>query len=768
MSPKNFLRGRFRRPHGSSSISRAAGTLSRGLKGTGSFLTRNFWLWPLIGFTLLAIIGTSIHSSIESTMKSSMQSELQTLLEVETAMLRTWLTSQEGNAESAANNINVRMLTLRLLGEEPSLMGVAKDTAILETANGDLHAQLAKLISPALSAHDYTGYVLLNRKGEVISASETELVGQSDVEPFKDWLAKSSSGDPTVSRPFRSVAAILDDAGQRRTGVPTMFVAAPVRDSNFQVMAVLAMRIPPQDEFTRILQLGRIGDSGETYAFNRQGIMISNSRFDEALILLGLIPDIEDANSLLHVQIRDPQGNMTEGFRPAMRRAEQPLTKMVESATHGNSTVDVEGYNDYRGVPVVGAWTWLPDYGFGVATEQDVAEAYRPLTILKRAFWAMLTLLLATSIAILAFSLVIARLQRKAREAAIEARQLGQYELEEKLGEGAMGVVYRGRHAMLRRPTAIKLINSDNVSDRSIQRFEREVQITSQLNNPSTIAIFDYGRTPEDVFYYAMEFLDGVDLHELVKEYGPQDPARIIYIMLQVCDSLAEAHGHGLVHRDIKPANIMLNRRGAKSDVVKVLDFGLVKERDDNKGAALVGTPLYMSPESIQAPDSIDGGSDLYALGAVGYFLATGAPVFLAETIREICNKQIKEIPVPLCRKIPEFPEDLDGIIMGCLEKDRARRPQSAKELARQLKRCSMAANWDSDAADRWWARHDRQTSQVSVKFGSSAAPVSSKANDPPPADSVSATLDPPQKLDKFSLEEDVNSEDLDDLPDLP
>jgi len=342
----------------------------------------------------------------------------------------------------------------------------------------DVHLKFTKLLAPSLSAHDYTGFILANRKGEIIAASESELVGRDDIAPYKDWLAKVVDGKPTVSRPFPSVAPILDERGRRRTEVPTMFVAAPVRDNNFQVVAVLALRTRPEKEFTRILQLGRIGDSGETYAFDEAGVMISNSRFDKDLILLGMIPDKEGSKSLLQIQIRDPAGNMTEGFRPSVRRSEQNLTKMAESATQGISDVDVEGYNDYRGVPVVGAWSWLPDYGFGVTTEQDVAEAYQPLTILKGAFWGLLVLLMATSIAILVFSVLVSRLQRKAREAAIEAKQLGQYQLEEKLGEGGMGVVYRGKHAMLRRPTAIKLINADKVTERSIQNFEREVQIT--------------------------------------------------------------------------------------------------------------------------------------------------------------------------------------------------------------------------------------------------------------------------------------------------
>ena len=660
-------------------------------------------------------------------MKNSLQSELQTLLEVETAMLETWLADQEGNAESLANNINVRMMSLEILGEGQAVLPTIQsnkrptpdEPVPMESRSrqkdgqeNGVDAKFAKLLAPSLSAHDYTGFILSNRKGKVIAASESELVDRDDIAPYKDWLAKVVDGSPTVSRPFPSVAAIMDDKGRRRTEVPTMFVAAPVRDNNFQVVAVLALRTRPEKEFTRILQLGRIGDSGETYAFDEAGVMISNSRFDKDLILLGMIADKEGSKSLLQIQIRDPAGNMTEGFRPKVRRSEQNLTKMAESATQGFSDVDVEGYNDYRGVPVVGAWSWLPDYGFGVTTEQDVAEAYRPLTILKRAFWGLLILLMATSVAIFVFSIMVSRLQRKAREAAIEAKQLGQYQLEDKLGEGGMGVVYRGKHSMLRRPTAIKLINADKVTERSIQNFEREVQITSQLNHPNTVAVYDYGRTPEGVFYYAMEYLDGIELNDLVEEYGPLEPALIIYIVSQICDSLYEAHSHGLVHRDIKPANIMINWRGGKSDVVKVLDFGLVLARGDHQNSKrLAGTPLYMSPESIQAPTSVNACSDIYAVGGVAYYLATGRPMFSANSIAEVCNMQISDAPTPPSEIVKDFPEDLEAVILNCLEKDSSRRPQSARDLARQLHSCKDASGWNSDAAERWWGRHDRKRS---------------------------------------------------------
>jgi serine/threonine-protein kinase len=290
-----------------------------------------------------------------------------------------------------------------------------------------------------------------------------------------------------------------------------------------------------------------------------------------------------------------------------------------------------------------------------------------------------------------------------------EIGKLGQYTLAEKLGEGGMGTVYRATHAMLRRPAAIKLLQPDRSSAADLARFEREVQLTTRLTHPNTISIFDYGRTPEGVFYYVMEYLDGMDLDRLVASEGPLEPARVIRILCQVSGALAEAHALGLVHRDIKPANIVLTERADEPDVVKVVDFGLVRTLEksdaDSTTAAVAGTPMYMAPEAVTSAAPIDGRADLYALGAVAYHLLTGTHVFEGKTIVEVCGKHVFEPPEPPSRRLRKpLPADLERIVLACLAKKPEDRPASASALRESLIACEDAPRYDAAAARKWWS----------------------------------------------------------------
>jgi eukaryotic-like serine/threonine-protein kinase len=268
--------------------------------------------------------------------------------------------------------------------------------------------------------------------------------------------------------------------------------------------------------------------------------------------------------------------------------------------------------------------------------------------------------------------------------------------------------VYKAKHALLRRPTAIKLLHSADATHAAVARFEREVQLTSQLEHPNTIAIYDYGRTPEGTFYYAMEYLDGITLEDLVIAQGPLPEGRVIFVLRQVCGALAEAHGIGLIHRDVKPANIVLNHRGGLADFVKVLDFGLVKAVVGSAQLTaqdmVIGTPLYMAPEAIEHPEKIDHRTDIYAVGAVGYFLLTGAPVFSGKDTLEICRRHIKDQPQPPSERInrPVSP-DLEALILRCLAKKPDDRPATAMLLVEELGRCAAAGTWARADAETWW-----------------------------------------------------------------
>jgi len=299
------------------------------------------------------------------------------------------------------------------------------------------------------------------------------------------------------------------------------------------------------------------------------------------------------------------------------------------------------------------------------------------------------------------------------RQTVTAAMQLGQYTLDRKIGEGGMGAVYRAHHLLLRRPTAIKLLLPDRVGTDNLARFEREVQHMSQLTHPNTVAVFDYGRSPDGVFYYAMEYLGGgIDLEKLVRDHGPQPAGRVAHILAQVCGALQEAHDNNLVHRDVKPANIILCERGGMPDVAKVVDFGLVKEFTHDPGSsaqAVVGTPAYLAPEIVTDPTAIGPAADLYALGAVGYFLLTGRRVFEGKTAVDICIKHVTETPL-LPSKVAAIylPPELEAIVMRCLAKDPASRYASARDMAAALRAIPTGRDWSERDAGVWWNDYRR------------------------------------------------------------
>jgi serine/threonine protein kinase len=287
------------------------------------------------------------------------------------------------------------------------------------------------------------------------------------------------------------------------------------------------------------------------------------------------------------------------------------------------------------------------------------------------------------------------------------ALRLGHYLLQRRLDRGGMGEVYLAEHVLLRRQCALKVIRPEHAGEtKALQRFEREVRETAKLTHPNVVQIFDYGFTGT-TFYYVMEYLPGLNLEDLVRENGPLPPARAVYLLRQVCGALQEVHKRGLTHRDIKPRNILVCERGGLHDVAKLLDFGLVlvqglPGKTSPMDTDIAGTPAYMAPEQWRG-ETEDGRADIYALGAVAYFLLTKQPPFRGRSVAELRKAHLHEEPEPLTRHWPELPGDLVHVVLRCLAKDPSQRFPDAHALESALGACRLSPPWDEEAAANWW-----------------------------------------------------------------
>jgi serine/threonine protein kinase len=726
---------------------------------------KNIWLVPLLLALLVASVGWWADRQLHQTINRELRADLSATLDANVTALEIWMTNQKRLAASLADEPRLKAVALKLL-DQPS------DTFTNRTALNELSRELitGERLQERVRALGYGMVHLVNTNLTVISDAGRRRSRQGNKVPEElqpKYSELFSTGEAIIITPFKLKPPQLPPRGGNRpnrtnnearpprelfeprpglgtnhpappfagpppgdapSAPPTrdltvMQVAAPVKDAAGETRGALALIINPDAEFTRILSVARSGDSGETFAFDAAGTLISESRFDDELKRVGLLADETNAVSALTLSLRDPGGDLTQGFI-ANTNTTQPLIAMVERAIEGEPGVEIEPFRDYRGVNVVGAWRWLPKYGFGVGTKIDAREAFESLRVVRRVFLILFLLLILAALVVLVFTYRQVIWRRRLTEAELKARQLGQYKLIEKIGEGGMGIVYRAHHSLLRRETALKLLPPEKADAASLERFEREVQLTCRLTHPNTIQVYDYGHTPDGIFYYAMEYLDGLNLHELVHRYGAQPEARVAHILKHICESLAEAHALGLIHRDVKPANIFISDRGGVPDSVKVLDFGLVKhiasapdavQRIEVAGEdGIVGTPNFIAPEAIRDPNQCDARSDIYSVGVLGYFLLTGREIFDGATIAELCRKHLDENPVPPRQRLgkpidPQF----ESLLLQCLEKDPAKRPASARKLAEQLAACDLTRHWTTEQRTAWWAAQRKSLTGV-------------------------------------------------------
>ena len=637
----------------------------------------------VILLTFVLILGFLYHfinKKLKAEIEKQTESFLKITLDSNLLSLKNWLKDRKTSAQTISHFPDLAINLDKILNKEFS-------------------DELSHCLKNAYQINGFSNVIICNENFDIVHTDQPYHQGKLDSDLQKKLMPAWKNGF--------AFCEPLDEEN------PHLYFAVPVKNDTSQMLMIFTVN--PCGEFSRILASAQYGESAETYAINNASYMISKSRFTDELIKLKLI---DSETSTLALQLKDPGVNLIEGQTTNQAREDLPRTLMAQKVTsksenvvYPNIEINTQGYNDYRGVKVIGAWTWLDDYNFGLATEVDHVEAYKPLNFLQMTFNCLIFLLILTALIIVLYNIIVNKLILKAYRSGRAIKQLGQYQLQKLIGEGGMGEVHIAKHAMLHRPTAVKLIKNHN--EESFGRFEREVQLTCRLSHPNTIAIYDYGRTDENVFYYAMEYLDGIDLRVMIDETGPLQISRIIFLMRQVCGSLQEAHDIGLIHRDIKPANIFCCRKGGLFDFAKVLDFGLVKETGKQSSqfevtmdAQVTGTPYYISPEAIQTPDKLTHATDIYSLGCVMYFLATDRHAFEGDTIMEIFMKHNKEKPAPMSERVRfNIPQDFEEVVQKCLEKDPAKRYASMDELSEALN--ALQDNvWSHEKAKEWWNRN--------------------------------------------------------------
>ncbi|MGB7327800.1 MAG: serine/threonine protein kinase [Rubripirellula sp.] len=663
------------------------------------------WIGGLSSLALLLAVGL-VGWALNQSMQQLVRDSLETKLSAHVRSLEHWLTERTREADRIASNAEIQDRSVKLIE-------ASADRFKWTAADVDAAPPMPSTES-LLNPTQAVGWAILDTNNQVIDSSFAALIGKRL--PIPDLVRRQTlAGESSVSQPFTFPVPFPGQDGQPVTDAPVLAAVSPLHLDD-AVVGMVTVLLDPAGPLSKIFAATRPEVGGETYAVDRNGRMISRSRYEKRLRKVGVLPQDPRVTSSMQLDIRDPGYRLLDGGKISQSVEEWPLTEMADQLTRGGSGENVSGYRDYRGVKVVGAWTWLPQYQFGVATEFDFEQAYAPMKLLRRLMIGLLLISAIVGATTILLAMMVRRMVKRMAATQQNHRRIGQYELGESLGRGGMGAVFRATHDLLGRTVAIKVLERDSQNSVSIARFEREAKMTAGLQHPSTISLYDFGRTDQGELFYVMEYVDGITLQRLVDRYGRQPPARVIHLLLQICGSLSEAHWKGIIHRDIKPANLMVSTQPGMYDMLKVLDFGLVKDvvqgptdMSLTTSEGITGTPMYMPPETVRDASMSDHRSDIYAVGGVGYTLLTGKPMFEGDASVEICMKQLKEDPLRPADRLAShgiderLPDDLQNILMSCLRKDPTQRPASIDDLAAALRHCDDATGWDDVAAIHWW-----------------------------------------------------------------
>lgn len=671
---------------------------------------RRVYVTVIIGLASVIIVltaGVRLDRAVHAEVVSCLEHTMRTLLDQQVIAIRTWLTAEQRLVASWCKNPAV-VAAVENLDELSTLYVEPRDQLRDSLVQQRLHSAVQAGVGSGFEHQ----FAVWNREGTLLADScplHQDFLGNGLTEYGAGLLSRVFRGETVLWLPTEG--EFITERFELRGNVkqPGIAIIAPViDDSGRPFAAMLISSCALQKRLEDIMRPARVGEFTDGFAFASDGILLTESRFAKQLLAVGLLFNAGAKGLARTPRIADPGGNLLDGYLPSTDSHDWPHTRAVSSALLGNSGEDFSGYRDCRGIPVVGVWHWLPDYRIGVAIEIEREAAFRPLLLVRRAFVITTLSILGLTIGVALILFIRMMLRRR-----LDTIQVVGYQLTQLLGEGGFSRVYLAKHKMLNRPTAIKIMKRNQMNTRNCIRFKREVQLASTLSHPNTVRIFDCGQASDGRFFYAMEFVEGLSLLEVIQVDGPQAPERVILILTQICQALREVHAEGLIHRDIKPQNVMLCQRGGEHDVVKVLDFGLAKylaAPDDDKVTQtqlLVGTPLYIAPERILNPACTDPRSDIYSIGILGYFLLVGSEPFIAlgsvdaltQTMCQSARRPSAHCPGPI-------PESLDDLILKCHSKNAEDRPATIDDVLTGLRHIHCSNPWTAERAELWWATY--------------------------------------------------------------
>jgi eukaryotic-like serine/threonine-protein kinase len=715
-------------------------------------------LFPIVtaicASVFLAVLGWGLQSMLQSQLAETTSSQLETVLDLEQRLLEQWKQAASLKVESWGRSSTVRsaISVLVALSKDSSLDSNALRAKLMNSPAQELLEKEINALSgipwdQSDPAEKGQRYAVWNRDGTTLSdwnrRAFPAAVGQG-VSP--EGAAKLNrvfqAGPGNAHATFVYLPRAMDN--NRITAEYPMEtkrlqvqVITAIYDENGVPIAALMIRDQRiTDDFEAAIKSGRFDATGECYLMDVDGWMINEPRSVDRMKDFDVFGEYcRKSDNRYIVRVADPGGDVFAGHKPDGPVKQWVRTKAARVALDKQPGINIEGYRDFAGRAVVGAWRWDEGLQAAIIVEQNKSEAFQTLEIVHRVnriAWGI-PLLIALSLA--AVSGFRARLRY-----GKPPLQIGAYRVTEKIGEGGLGIVYKGQHRLLGRMAAIKLLKVQSTNPQLTKRFEREVRMASKLVHPNAISIFDYGLSDEGAFYYAMEYIPGVNLSELLA-YNKSIPlSRSLHMLVQICGAIREAHLTGMVHRDIKPQNIMVCYRAGIADVIKVLDYGLVKSFVDNTSndttvtGVLIGTPKFMAPERLETPWLADPKIDIYSIGTVAYYLLTGhtpAPGMTPNGMLEaMASEQSSYREIAGQKAFQEFIR----LIGFCVSADPSLRPGSVGAIIDVLQKIQESYPWQQASAEAWWIEHESNLMQftANLREGKPTGIPSNHPADPP------------------------------------